>query len=304
MKRKYHYLLGFIIIMFSYLGIFCFPKVMINSSINSLLIFREKLFPSIFPFFVLSFLFINMGYPLILNKYFKNITRKIFHLSENTTFIFLMSIISGFPSGAKYITKDYNNNYITKEEGNQLLLFTHFANPLFVLGTCGILLNNRKLAYKILICQLLANIILGILVRPKEITISKEKEGAFNAPSLISILPDAINEAMEVLIFMLGSITIFQFFTNCFLLFTNESVFVKTIFTGIMDLTSGISLVPSLPISLELKGLIMLIFITFGSLSVHLQVINAIKSTNLSYANFFIGRILETVIAVSLFFVL
>ena len=302
MKRKYHYLLVFIIIMFSYLGIFCFPKVMINSSINALLIFREKLFPSIFPFFVLSFLFINMGYPLILNKYFKNITRKIFHLSENTSFILLMSIISGFPSGAKYIVKDYSNNYITKEEGNQLLLFTHFANPLFVLGTCGILLNSKRLAYKILICQLLANIILGILVRPKEITISPKKEVvSTTTPSLISILPDAINEAMEVLIFMLGSITIFQFFTNCFLLFTNESVFFRTIFTGIMDLTSGISLVPTLSISIELKALLMLIFITFGSLSVHLQVINAIKNTNLSYTNFFIGRILESIIAVILF---
>ena len=286
MKRKYHYLLGFIIIMFSYLGIFCFPNIMINSSINALLIFREKLFPSIFPFFVLSFLFINMGYPLILNKYFKNITRKIFHLSENTTFILLMSIISGFPSGAKYIVKDYSNNYITKEEGNQLLLFTHFANPLFVLGTCGILLNSKRLAYKILICQLLANIILGILVRPKNITITKKKEVVFSTPSLI---------------FMLGSITIFQFFTNCFLLFTNESVFLKTIFTGIMDLTSGINLVPTLSISIELKALLMLIFITFGSLSVHLQVINAIKNTNLSYTNFFIGRILESIIAIILF---
>ena len=301
MKRKYHYLLGLIIILFSYLGIFCFPNIMINSSINALLIFREKLFPSIFPFFVLSFLFINMGYPLILNKYFKNITRKIFHLSENTTFILLMSIISGFPSGAKYIVKDYSNNYITKEEGNQLLLFTHFANPLFVLGTCGILLNSKRLAYKILICQLLANIILGILVRPKNITISKKKEVVFSTPSLISILPDAINEAMEVLIFMLGSITIFQFFTNCFLLFTNESVFFKTIFTGIMDLTSGINLVPTLSISIDLKALLMLIFITFGSLSVHLQVINAIKNTNLSYTNFFIGRILETIISIILF---
>lgn len=301
MKRKYHYLLGLIIILFSYLGIFCFPNIMINSSINALLIFREKLFPSIFPFFVLSFLFINMGYPLILNKYFKNITRKIFHLSENTTFILLMSIISGFPSGAKYIVKDYNNNYITKEEGNQLLLFTHFANPLFVLGTCGILLNSKRPAYKILICQLLANIILGILVRPKNIATTKKKEVVFSTPSLISILPDAINEAMEVLIFMLGSITIFQFFTNCFLLFTNESVFFRTIFTGIMDLTSGINLVPTLSISIELKALLMLIFITFGSLSVHLQVINAIKNTNLSYTNFFIGRILETIISIILF---
>ena len=71
-----------------------------------------------------------------------------------------------------------------------------------------------------------------------------------------------------------------------------------------MDLTSGISLVPTLSISLELKALLMLIFITFGSLSVHLQVINAIKNTNLSYTNFFIGRILETLVATILFFVI
>ena len=40
MKRKYYYLLGFIVIMFAYLGIFCFPDIMITSSINSLLIFK------------------------------------------------------------------------------------------------------------------------------------------------------------------------------------------------------------------------------------------------------------------------
>ena len=68
-----------------------------------------------------------------------------------------------------------------------------------------------------------------------------------------------------------------------------------------MDLTSGINLVPTLSISIELKALLMLIFITFGSLSVHLQVINAIKNTNLSYTNFFIGRILESIIAIILF---
>ena len=293
MKRKYYYLLGFIVIMFAYLGIFCFPDIMITSSINSLLIFKEKLFPSIFPFFVLSFLFINMKYPLILNKYLKN-----------TTSILFLSIISGFPSGAKYIVKYYNSGYITKKEGNQLLLYTHFANPLFVLGTCGLLLNSKVLAYKILICQLLANIILAILTKDKEDSSIKEKEVVTDTPNLLFVLPDAINEAMEVLIFMLGSITIFQFFTNCVLSFTNESLLTKTIFTGIMDLTSGISLVPNTFLSLKLKGLLMLCFITFGSLSVHLQVINALKNTNLSYTNFFIGRILETIIAVILFLII
>ena len=129
MKKKYYYLLGAIILLFAYFGIFCFPTVMIDTSINALLIFREKIFPSIFPFFVLSFLFINMGYPVILSKYFKKIMNCIFHLGENSSFILLMSMISGFPSGAKYIVKDYEAGYISKDEGNNLLVFTHFANP-------------------------------------------------------------------------------------------------------------------------------------------------------------------------------
>ncbi len=51
----------------------------------------------------------------------------------------------------------------------------------------------------------------------------------------------------------------------------------KSFFSGFMDLTTGISLVPTLNFPLKIKALIMLNFITFGSLSVHLQVINAIK---------------------------
>ena len=302
MKKKYYYLLGAIILLFAYFGIFCFPTVMINTSINALLIFREKLFPSIFPFFVLSFLFINMGYPVILSKYFKKIMNYIFHLGENSSFILLMSMISGFPSGAKYIVKDYEAGYISKDEGNHLLVFTHFANPLFVLGTCGLLLGNKRLAYKIFIIQLLSNIILGILLRPKvrKEVIKKEVELP-PTPNILLFLPDAINEAMQVLIFMLGSITIFQFFTNCFLLFFNESNFTKVIFSGFMDLTTGISLVSTLDFPLKIKALIMLNFITFGSLSVHLQVINAIKKTDISYYNFLIGRVLQSVIASILF---
>lgn len=302
MKKKYYYFLGAFILLFAYFGIFCFPTVMINSSINALLIFREKLFPSIFPFFVLSFLFINMGYPIILSKYFKKPMNIIFHLSENASFILLMSMISGFPSGAKYIVKDYEAGHINKEEANHLLVFTHFANPLFVLGTCGLLLNNKRLAYKIFIIQLLSNIILGILIRPKARRETVKKEVEFPpTPNILLFLSDAINESMQVLIFMLGSITIFQFFTNCFLLFFNESNLTKVIFSGFMDLTTGINLVPTLNFPLKIKALIMLNFITFGSLSVHLQVINAIKKTNLSYYNFLIGRVLQSVIA-SIFF--
>ena len=73
--------------------------------------------------------------------------------------------------------------------------------------------------------------------------------------------------------------------------------------TGILDLTSGISIVNTLGLSRDLMGLIILSFITFGSFSVHIQVINNIKEQDLSYKYFFLGRIIETAIAICLYLV-
>ena len=61
MKKKYQELLAVLIILFIYIGIFLKPTLIIESGINSLNIFKTKLFPSIFPFFVLSYLILDLG---------------------------------------------------------------------------------------------------------------------------------------------------------------------------------------------------------------------------------------------------
>ena len=100
---------------------------------------------------------------------------------------------------------------------------------------------------------------------------------------------------------MLGSITFFMFFSKLLTSLINLNDFYTVIITGILDLTSGVSMVNTLNISSYLQGLIVLSFITFGSLSVHLQVINNIKEQDLSYKYFFIGRIIETSLALILY---
>ena len=37
--------------------------------------------------------------------------------------------------------------------------------------------------------------------------------------------------------------------------------------------------------------------LSFGGLSVHMQVINELNDTNISYKNFFIGRIFQTILS-------
>ena len=53
-------------------------------------------------------------------------------------------MLTGFPSGSKYITDFYNKKYIDRNTANYLLTFTHFSNPLFILGTVSIITTKSK----------------------------------------------------------------------------------------------------------------------------------------------------------------
>ena len=300
MKKKYQELFAVLIILFLYLGIFINPSLIIESGISSINIFKTKLFPSIFPFFVLASLLLELGIATKISNKLNPIFKKLFHVEGNSSFIILVSIISGFPSGSKYVVESYKNKTIDRNTANYLLTFTHFANPLFILGTCGLILNSLSLAYKILIIQIISNLIFGIILRPKEI-ISSKKINNYQNKSFLEALPKAINDAIKLLLFMLGSITFFMFFSKLLTSFLSLNPFFETIITGILDMTSGISLVPSIDTTNYIRGLLVLTFITFGSFSVHLQVLNNIKEEDLEYKYFFFGRIIETSIALLLY---
>lgn len=300
MKKKYQELFAVLIILFLYLGIFINPSLIIESGISSINIFKTKLFPSIFPFFVLASLLLELGIATKISNKLNPIFKRLFHVEGNSSFIILVSIISGFPSGSKYVVESYKNKTIDKATANYLLTFTHFANPLFILGTCGLILNSLSLAYKILIIQIISNLILGIILRPKEIKTLK-KINNYQNKSFLEALPKAINDAIKLLLFMFGSITFFMFFSKLLTSFLSLNTFFETIITGILDMTSGISLVPGIDTTNYIRGLLVLTFITFGSFSVHLQVLNNIKEEDLEYKYFFFGRIIETSIALLLY---
>ncbi len=308
MKKKYQELLNVLLLLFLYLGVFLFPTHVMSSTVNAINLFKEKLFPSIFPFFVLSFLMLNLGISRYISTLLEPFFYRMFHIKGDSIFIIVMSIFSGFPSGPKYIGKLYQEQKITKKESQYLLLFTHFGNPLFILGTCGALLENVSLAGTIFLCQMLSNMIIGIAFRPPKkeksnLALSnrlKEQYKKEHMPLLVA-LPDAINNAMEVLLFMLGSVAFFMMISQMTTEILHLTPLSSAISTGILDLTSGINAVASLSIDTNIIAMLMLGFITFGSFSVHLQVINALRKTDLSYHYFFCGRLLQSAIALILF---
>ena len=91
---------------------------------------------------------------------------RLFKLKGACAFGFVMSLISGFPSSAKYVRELFISGNINCIEASKLLIFTHFSNPLFVLGTISVLfLKNKKVGFLILATHYIGNIFVGLIFR-------------------------------------------------------------------------------------------------------------------------------------------
>lgn len=262
--------------------------------------FLWVLFPSIFPFFLIGDLLIQYNFVHTLNKIFSKVTEKIFHVTSSASFVILMSMISGFPSGAKYIKNLYDKNMLNIDQANYLITFTHFANPLFVLTVTKNILNDFKISIYILICMYLSNIIIGIIIRPKMID-HKIKIELNKVPNFSKALSSSIRSSIDLLVIILGNTCFFFLVTRLLSTYFNFHPFINIIMNGFFDITKGIQSISYVETTILFKGILILTFICFGGINIHMQVKSIIADTKISYKNFLLGRICQIAIAISIF---
>lgn len=155
-----------LVLLFICFEILTSSKQILDSVKFSVSIWYNNIFPSLFPFFVLSEFLTNYGFVEFISELLKPIMVKIFKTDSKCAFIFVMSMLTGFPSNAKYTRELYQNNFINKTQAAKILTFTHFSNPLFILGTLSIsFLNNKEVGLLVLIIHYFTNIIVGLIFR-------------------------------------------------------------------------------------------------------------------------------------------
>ena len=275
-----------------------------NSVKFSFDIWKNNIFPSIFPFYIVSSLLINYGF-VELTEYLFRPLMYLFGINSNVSFIFIMSILSGFPSNSKYIKELLNKNIITEIDASKALMFTHFSNPLFILGTISSLLN-KKIAIFILVIHYLTNIIIGVLFRNYHNTYTKSISDIKlpNSKNISLILIKSIKDSIEILLLILGSITVCSFLCTIINHIFNFNNISSTVINGIFEITQGLKYVSLLNISLKFKTTISVMFLSFGGLSIHLQIKSILSDTDIKYLPYLIARIIHTAIAGLLSFVL
>lgn len=295
MKKKYINAIIIVICLF-FLVEFLVNRALIFDTVGfSLNIWISSIFPSLFPFFVISDILNSYNVINYIPNLIKNIFKYLFNISDNALFVFFISMLSGFPSNARNIRMLYKESKITKEEAEHLLFFTHFSNPMFVLGTLVVIfLNNKSLGLLILISHYLPNFIIAIILRkynnPKHnYNINKSKFKSFGL-----IFTKSIKGAIDSLLLIAGTLTVFLIISTIIINLLNLNTVNSLLIKSILEITSGLKELSMTNFSNKTLVIMSSCILSFGGLSVHMQVINELNETDISYKNFFIGRIFQT----------
>lgn len=292
-----------LIIVFSFTLLFfelLFHKTLVFDTISySLNIWVNSLIPTMFPFFVLSDLLIQYHITNYIPKWLKKTFSKLFRVNESVVTIFFLSCLSGFPSNARNTRMLYDKGQITKEEAGHALIFTHFSNPLFILSTVSVFfLNQERYGYIILISHYLGNIILGLITRGyRTIRDTNYTPNSNKSQNFGNIFSCAIKNAIDTLLLILGTLTCFLVLSSIILHHLSIAPYQEALIKGILEMTMGLKALSSLSISECYKVVISVMFISFGGLSVHLQVLSQLADTDISYFPFFISRIFHAIIS-------
>ena len=268
-------------------------ELVIKSILSYTNLFMEKLFPASFIFFIISSLLIDYNFIEKISK--------LLHINGSIFYVVVMSMLSGFPSGSKYITDLLERELISTKIANYLIIFTHFPNPIFVLGSVSSIFKNKMIPVFILISLIISNLLIGIFLYPKD----KEKFKIIKSESTnFSInLKKAIYGSIKTMILIYGTSVFFYLIITILNNYLNLSLYNYIFVNGLFDLTKGVFLT-SLINNEILRAIYIIIFISFGGISINMQVKSIIADTNIKYKNFILGRFFQIILSMSIFLLL
>ena len=142
------------------------PSVYSKSCLNAISVWALNVLPMLLPFFIFTRIIVLICPPKksVLDKPFK----KFYNTPNGSFLIFFLSVISGYPMGAKLISDMYENKYIDNDDALAMLSFCSISGPMFMIGTVGVsIFHSYKAGLIIMIANLLASIFNGLIFRKR-----------------------------------------------------------------------------------------------------------------------------------------
>lgn len=261
------------------------------------------LVPSLYPFMVLSVFVVKSGLAQKAGEHLENFTQRVFHLPGCAAACLLMSVVGGYPAGARSIVSLYEDGGISEKQAKQMLCFCVNAGPSFVITAVGVgLFKNALSGYILFASQFIVFVILGIicgaLSKNENRHAEKKTYKKISASeALIASASDAAYSTMNMCCFVI----LFAALMNILRVFITSPK-VSAVFSGLLEVTGGCADLARINAPLWAAAFA----IGWGGVCVHFQIYTFVSGIHISRARFIFFRLLQGAMsaAVSYIFIL
>ena len=273
--------------------------IVIISTKEASILFFNKLFISIFPFIILSDVLIFYDYHLFLKNTFGKILSKLFNIDQNSTIVFILSILTSQPCNSIYIKDMLDNELIDINTANKLLCYTYLPSISFVIGTIGItIFNSLKIGIIIYLIVLFNNILIGIYLR-KDKTINTLNLAIKKDNNIFETLKKSTLKSINTLSIILSNLIIFNIIINLINKYFTLNPFIKSIISSLLEISNGINNISNIN-DFKTKIIITIFSLSFSSLSVLFQSFSILSNYNINKKRIIIIKLLFSIITMLL----
>lgn len=279
---------------------------------NGLKICANVLIPALFPFMALSSLLSLTSAARILSVPLKPVTTRIFKLPAELGAVVLLSLVGGFPVGAKSISLLLSQKKITSATAERMLCFCVNSGPSFLITAVGVgMLLDKTAGIILFITQTVATLIIGAAVSFR--STKPETDGARVEMRGTEAVVAAVSSASQAMLAMCSFAVLFSGILSLIsasgIVHTLSRVsgvsemLISAVLSGIFEVTAGCA--SAARIGGELGFGLISAAVSFCGLSVLFQIISCFRDSKISFKSLIMARIshmlLSTFLAVILY---
>ena len=311
-KARYRDLILGIALLGGAAALVLWPELTMEAMRDGIRLCGNVILPSLFPFFVLSSLVVELGMSRYLGKLLEPIMVPLFRVSGSCAAALALGFIGGYPVGARTAIQLYENGQCSRTEAERLLAFCNNSGPAFILGVVGAgVFGSGRLGLLLCLTHLLASLAVGVLFRfyrPGDRPRAKGRAPHFQTASFPAAFTRSVTGALQSTLHICAFIL---FFTVLLRVLARAGIldllsrllcallsplgltrsWAERLLTGLLEVSSGVTSLTGGSLSGRLS--MAAFMLGWAGVSVHCQVLAFLGDSGLSVKTYVSGKLLH-----------
>ena len=265
-------------------------KEILSCARESLVLCFTTVIPSLFPFMVLSSLFVS-SYTNDSFKFASFMSNRLFGIRKAANAAFMCGLICGYPIGAKCTCELYKAKKISASEAESLIAYSNNSGPLFVIGAVGTGIFGSVKTGIFLYCVQLMSALCAAKILKSHTTYSLTPHHE-NSNTKISFTASVCTSVINI-INVCGFIVFFSVINELIRPYiTLLPSYIQAFAFCVLEITNSIVNITGLEYSYAIKLTFVSFALGWSGFSVHMQVKSLLTGTCLSMKKYYITRLL------------